>query len=217
LPGSCLSPGGITGLMDAPFLVAGLGNPGVEYARTRHNIGFQVVECLARRWGCSWEDSRRLRARLARASFAGQRGWLCQPLTYMNLSGEAIGAALDYYQVPLTRLLVIVDDADLPLGVLRLRPEGSSGGHHGLESIQQHVGTTAFARLRVGIGRQAGQPRELASHVLSRFGAEEMMVAEKAVERAASQVECWLTSGAQAAMNLFNGPVERPSSQENAE
>lgn len=203
--------------MDAPFLVAGLGNPGAEYAQTRHNIGFMVVECLARRWGCGWEESRRLRARLARARFGEQQGWLCEPLTYMNLSGEAVGAALDYYQVPLTRLLVIVDDADLPLGVLRLRPEGSSGGHHGLESIQSRVGSTAFARLRVGIGRQAGQPRELASHVLSRFGAEEKIVADKAVERAASQVECWLSEGVQAAMNQFNGPVERPTSQESAE
>ncbi|MCX8156149.1 MAG: aminoacyl-tRNA hydrolase [Verrucomicrobiae bacterium] len=203
--------------MDAPFLVAGLGNPGAEYAQTRHNIGFMVADCLARRWGCAWEESRRLRARLARAVFAGQRGWLCQPLTFMNLSGEAVGAALEYYQVPLTRLLVIVDDADLPLGVLRLRPEGSSGGHHGLESIQTRVGSTAFARLRVGIGRQAGQPRELASHVLSRFGAGEISVAEQAVERAASQVECWLTAGVQAAMNQFNGPLERPTSQESAE
>jgi PTH1 family peptidyl-tRNA hydrolase len=135
----------------------------------------------------------------------------------MNLSGEAVGAALDYYQVPLTRLLVIVDDADLPLGVLRLRPEGSAGGHHGLESIQSRLGSTAFARLRVGMGRQAGQPRELASHVLSRFAADEKVVADKAVERAASQVECWLAHGVQTAMNQFNGPVERPSSQENAE
>lgn len=203
--------------MDAPFLVAGLGNPGAEYAQTRHNVGFQVVECLARRWGCAWEESRQLRARMARAVYGDQRGWLCEPLTYMNLSGEAVGAALDYYQVPLTRLLVIVDDADLPLGVLRLRPEGSSGGHHGLESIQNRVGSTAFARLRVGIGRQTAQPRELVSHVLSRFGAEEKGLADKAVERAACQVECWLADGVQAAMNQFNGLVERPLNQENAE
>lgn len=203
--------------MDAPFLVAGLGNPGAEHAQTRHNVGFQAVECLARRWGCAWEEARRFRARLARANHAGQRGWLCEPLTYMNLSGEAVGALLDYYQVPLTRLLVIVDDADLPLGVLRLRPGGSPGGHHGLESIQARLGSGDFARLRVGIGREPGQPRELVRHVLGRFAPEEQSVADKAVERAASQVECWLTAGVQAAMNQFNGPVERPSSQENAE
>ncbi len=150
------------------FLIVGLGNPGAEYAKTRHNAGFLLVEKLAARWQVDWKNERKFNARMARAERHGRRVLLCQPQTFMNSSGEAVGALMNFYQLPLKRLLVVVDDADLPLGEIRLRAGGSSGGHHGLESIEQHLGSREFARLRIGIGRQDGA-REITDYVLSRF------------------------------------------------
>jgi len=125
----------------------------------------------------------------------------------MNASGEAVGPLRDYYRVPLDRLLVVVDDADLPCGTLRLRPGGSSGGHHGLESVQQHLGTTEYPRLRIGIGRDDRPSRQITNYVLSDFSPAEAEVMEKALTRACEQVECWLSEGLAQAMNRFNGPV----------
>jgi PTH1 family peptidyl-tRNA hydrolase len=137
-------------------LIVGLGNPGAEYAKTRHNAGFTLVEMLAERWKADWTNERRFSARIARAERNGVRVLLCQPQTFMNLSGEAVGALVKFYQLPLTGLLVTVDDADLPLGEIRLRPGGGSGGHHGLESIGQHLGMVEFARLgSASAGRMA--------------------------------------------------------------
>jgi PTH1 family peptidyl-tRNA hydrolase len=189
-------------------LVAGLGNPGGEYARTRHNAGFLVVDRLAERWGVRWRQESKFHARLARADRAGRRVTLLQPQTYMNLSGAAVRAVLDFYQWPLDGLLVVVDDADLPLGEIRLRPKGSAGGHHGLESVQQHLGTADYARLRVGIGRQPGNGRKLTGYVLGPFTTGEMALVDKVIGRAADQVECWLAAGIQEAMNKYNGAVD---------
>jgi PTH1 family peptidyl-tRNA hydrolase len=125
----------------------------------------------------------------------------------MNLSGEAVGALVKYYQLPQARLMVAVDDADLPLGEIRLRPGGSSGGHHGLESIEQHLGSRAYARLRIGIGRK-DSTREIAGHVLGKLSAAEMALMEKVLTRAADQVETWLKHGLQKAMSQFNGVAE---------
>ena len=138
----------------------------------------------------------------------GHRVLLCQPQTFMNASGEAVGAVVNFYQLPLERLLVAVDDADLPLGEIRLRAGGSSGGHHGLESIEQHLGTREFARLRLGIGRTAGA-REITDYVLGRFDAAEAALMEKVLDRAADQAECWLADGIEKAMNQFNGSLTR--------
>src|SRR5207247_1857102 len=132
---------------------------------------------------------------------------LCEPQTFMNASGEAVGAVVKFYQLPLTKLVVAMDDADLPLGEIRLRPGGSSGGHHGLESIEAHLGTRAFARLRLGIGRQAGA-REITGHVLGRLSAGEWTVMENVLARAADQLECWLAHGLQKAMSQFNGVID---------
>lgn len=203
--------------MENAHLVAGLGNPGGEYARTRHNAGFLVLDRLAARWQCGWRDEGRFKARLARADRAGQRVWLCQPQTFMNLSGEAVRAVMEYYHAPIERLLVVVDDADLPLGELRLRPKGGCGGHHGLESVQAHLGTGDFARLRVGIGRQPEAGRQLTGHVLGSFAAAEMDLVNRVLDRAADQVECWLTAGIQEAMNQFNGAIERPATEKDDE
>jgi PTH1 family peptidyl-tRNA hydrolase len=193
--------------MDDLFLIVGLGNPGAEYARTRHNAGFALLEALAERWRAEWQLSRRFRARVARVEWAGRRLLLCQPQTFMNASGEAVGPMVRFYRVPLARLLVAVDDADLPLGQIRLRPRGSSGGHHGLESIQAALGSSDFARLRIGIGRAPGA-REITDYVLSRFRPEETARLKKVLARAAEQVECWVAEGIQKAMSRYNGPVE---------
>ena len=190
--------------MENVCLIVGLGNPGSEYARTRHNAGFVVLDRLAERWGLSWRNERKFKAVLARSDRNGQRLVLCKPQTYMNCSGEAVGAVRAFYQVEKESLLVVVDDADLPLGHLRLRPSGSSGGHHGLESIEQHLGTRNYARLRVGIGRQ-GTERQIAGYVLGRFDSTEAAVADKILDVAADQAQTWLVAGIQKAMNLYNG------------
>ena len=145
-------------------------------------------------------------ALLARAQAGERRALLCKPQTYMNASGEPVRDVVDFFRVALPRFLAVVDDADLPLGHLRLRPGGSSGGHHGLESIEQQLGTREFARLRVGIGRQSGA-REITSYVLGRFSSTETPLLDKVLTVASDQVECWLESGIQKAMSQFNGAV----------
>jgi PTH1 family peptidyl-tRNA hydrolase len=194
------------------YLIVGLGNPGGEYAKTRHNAGFLLVERLAERWKADWAFEKKFNARVARAQQDERQKLLCEPQTYMNSSGEAVAATLNFYRVPLARLLVAVDDADLPLGELRLRAGGSSGGHHGLESIEQHLGTRDYARLRIGIGRQAGE-RQISGHVLGRFDSTEAAMMDKVLMVAADQAECWLDAGIQKAMNQFNGVVSSPGNE----
>jgi len=197
--------------MENWYLIVGLGNPGTEYARTRHNAGFIVVQTLASRWRTDWSMESRFKARVARTSRSGRKVLLCEPQTYMNLSGEAVSAVAAFYRVATANLLVVADDADLPLGELRLRPAGSPGGHHGLESIEQHLGTRDYARLKVGIGRQDGA-REISGHVLGRFGSTETALADKVLNVAADQAECWLEAGIQKAMSQFNGNLVRRDS-----
>jgi len=192
--------------MENQYLIVGLGNPGAEYARTRHNAGFVLVERLAERWQTSWAYEKKFNARLAVTPRNGRRVWLCEPQTYMNSSGEAVAAVMAFYRMPLAQLLVVVDDADLPLGEIRLRPGGSSGGHHGLESIEQHLGTREYARQRIGIGRQNGA-REITGHVLGRFSSTEAALADKVIIVASDQAEAWLEAGIQKAMSQFNGAV----------
>jgi peptidyl-tRNA hydrolase, PTH1 family len=193
--------------MENVFLIVGLGNPGAEYAQTRHNAGFLLVEKLAAKWKCDWANEKKFRARIAKAGRDGKKVLLCEPQTFMNLSGEAVGAVKDFYQLPLKQILVAVDDADLPLGEIRLRKSGSSGGHHGLESIEQHLASREFARLRIGIGRKDGA-REITNYVLGKFDSSESELLKKVLERAADQVETWLDAGIEKAMSQFNGGVE---------
>jgi len=193
--------------MEDLSLIVGLGNPGSDYAKTRHNAGFMLVELLALRWRAAWNTERKFRARIAKTGRESRRVVLCEPQTFMNLSGETVGALVKFYQLPLKQLIVAVDDADLPLGQIRLRPGGSSGGHHGLESIEQHLGSREYARLRVGIGRTDGA-REITGHVLGRLSKGELAVMEKVLTRAADQVECWLGHGMQKAMSQFNGVAD---------
>jgi PTH1 family peptidyl-tRNA hydrolase len=194
------------------YLMVGLGNPGGEYAKTRHNAGFTVLDRLAARWQASWAFEKKFNSRTARAERSGRRVLLCQPQTFMNASGEAVGAVAEFYRVPLGQVLVVVDDADLPLGHIRLRPSGSSGGHHGLESIEAHFGSREYARLRVGIGRQPGA-RQITNYVLGRFSSTEAELADKVMDVAADQAECWLADGIQKAMSQFNGAVTGSSNE----
>lgn len=193
--------------MEDLHLIVGLGNPGGEYARTRHNAGFMLADLLAERWRVAWGAAKKFQSRVAKAQRAGRPVVLCEPQTFMNASGEAVGAVMKFYQLPTAKLVVAVDDADLPLGEIRMRPGGSSGGHHGLESIEQHLGSREFVRLRIGIGRETGA-REITGHVLGRLSAGELAVMEKVLVRAADQLECWLANGLQKAMSQFNGVIE---------
>lgn len=199
--------------MDSLWLIAGLGNPGREYLRTRHNAGFLLVETLAERWGGSWTEAPRQKAKIARTKNGGHTVLLAQPQTYMNASGESLRALVDFYKVSLARVMIAVDDADLELGNIRLRGDGSSGGHHGLESIERHLATRAYARQRLGIGRRNDGVRQIAGFVLHPFPADEWKVFESVLEQASRQLECWMADGIQPAMSRFNGAA--PSAREN--
>jgi PTH1 family peptidyl-tRNA hydrolase len=191
-------------------LIVGLGNPGAKYRGTRHNVGFAVADELARRRQVAF-DSSPVEALVAKLRVA-EPVLLAKPLTFMNESGEAVGALARYFKVEPVDLLVVVDEAQLPLGRLRLRASGSAGGHNGLKSVIAHVGTE-FPRLRIGVGR--GDPRwDLADHVLSRFEAEERDTADEAVSRAADAVETFLEEGIGPAMNRFNTRGEPTVEQE---
>jgi PTH1 family peptidyl-tRNA hydrolase len=182
-------------------LIVGLGNPGAKYRGTRHNIGFAVLDELAARRQVSFESAP-VDALIAKVRGADEV-LLAKPLTFMNASGEAVGALLRYYKIEIADLLVVVDDVQLPLGKLRARVRGSAGGHNGLKSIVAHVGD-AFSRLRIGVGR--GDPRrDLADHVLTRFDADEAAEVERVTARAADAAEMFVTSGIGAVMNGFNG------------
>lgn len=183
------------------WIVLGLGNPGAEYARTRHNVGFEVVDLLAHRHQIRL-NQRRDHARYGLGEIQGVPVLLAQPMTYMNRSGEAARALLQRYSLSPSRLLVIVDDVALPLGKLRLRPSGSDGGHNGLASIIGCVGTQAFPRVRVGIG--APPPGQMVEYVLSPFSPQERPLIEQAIQRAADAVEAVLMEGLSPAMNRFN-------------
>ncbi len=194
-------------------LIVGLGNPGPEYSDTRHNIGFLVVDELASRHGVSLRSQAKWKARTARIADVGDGVMLVKPTTFMNLSGWAVREIAGFYRLPPDDLLIVVDDADLPVGRLRLRPGGSAGGHNGLKSIIEELGADAFPRLRIGVGRQPG---ELRNHVLGRFSADEELRIEAAVKRAADAAELFAREGILAAMNAFNAAQAAQDDEEQA-
>lgn len=203
--------------MDNLRLIVGLGNPGREYAMTRHNAGFLAVELLADGLHLNWSVERKFEAAITRwVGAPGGDVLLSKPQTFMNASGDSVGRTVQYYRVPPERCLVIVDDADLPLGELRLRPHGGTGGHHGLESLEQHFGSATFPRLRIGIGRQ-GEVREITGHVLGRFSEAERPLLDEALGRAVQQMKCWVAEGIQKAMNKFNGSINGPNNEGKAQ
>ncbi len=189
--------------MTGKHLIVGLGNPGTKYAKTRHNVGFWVVDELARRHGFSGERSEK-RALTQTGSIAGARVRLAKPQTFMNRSGESVRALLDFHDIPLERLLVIHDDLDTPFGSIRLRKSGGHGGQNGLRSIIQHLGSQEYARLRFGIGRPPGRMSPV-EFVLQPFKGDAAIQAGEMVGRAADAVEAWLVDGIEAAMSRFNG------------
>ena len=188
-------------------MIVGLGNPGEEYAKTRHNLGFQCVNELARRHSLAFDD-KRAKARVAAGQIAGQRVVLAKPFTYMNLIGQSVVGLCQWYKVePARDLLVIYDDLDLPFGVLRLRERGSAGTHNGMKSVIGQLGSRVFPRIRVGIGQ--GPPgRDAASYVLGRFTREEEAALPDIHARVVDAVETILREGFTAAMNRYNGPAK---------
>ncbi|MEO8204830.1 MAG: aminoacyl-tRNA hydrolase [Chthoniobacterales bacterium] len=178
-------------------IIAGLGNPGAEYANTRHNVGFLVVDELASRLKLNFQFDKQWDADTAKSGDL----WLLKPKTFMNLSGESVSLLARYYKILPSQVLIVTDDASLPLGHLRLRKDGSPGGHRGVESILMHLGTSVIPRLRVGIGSATG---EMQDHVLGKFLDDEAPLVNDAVKRAADAIQHALTNDLDATMNLFN-------------
>jgi len=192
------------GAHDAPTqikLVVGLGNPGTRYARSRHNVGFMIVERFARAHDLRFAR-RRFNAQIAEGDIAGARVRIAKPQTFMNSSGDAVGKLFAFFKIAPHDLLVVYDDLDLPLGKMRLRSKGSAGGHHGMESIIARIATSDFPRLRVGIGRP--DPDADIDHVLGTFDHDERAAMDETFARAVEAVEVWLADGIDVAMNKFN-------------
>ncbi|MBO9131302.1 aminoacyl-tRNA hydrolase [Bacillus sp. 165] len=184
-------------------LIVGLGNPGREYALTRHNIGFIAVDELAHRWGISLNQEK-FKGLYGSGVINGEKVILLKPLTYMNLSGECIRPLMDYYKIDIEDLVVIYDDLDLPVGRLRLRMKGSAGGHNGIKSMIAHLGTQEFNRIRIGIDRPKNGMK-VPDYVLGRFVEEEKMDVVQSIKKSADACEEWLKTPFLQVMNKFNG------------
>ena len=192
-----------------PRLIVGLGNPGAKYERTRHNIGFEIVDALAKRFpDVSLAENKRFQGAVGEFRSGGERIVLIKPTTYMNKSGQAVRAVLDWYKLDPNAVLVVYDDMDLPTGKLRMRLSGGAGGHNGMKSIISHLGTKEFPRLRVGIGStEKGEARDSAvvSHVLGRFSPEDRKIVDAVIPMAADAIDFSLRKGVERSMNLYNG------------
>ena len=192
-------------------VIAGLGNPGAQYANTPHSIGFEVVDAIAREIGAEWKSSAAFKGELATGVFAGQKVLLLKPMTYMNLSGDSVAPVVRYHNATPADLLVISDDIDLPVGRLRIRVGGSAGGHNGLKSIIERVGTPAFTRLRVGVGRDAHDRSEVIGHVLGKFDPTSRALMDQVVPAAVKAAAAIISTTPQAAMNAWNGWSPTPA------
>ena len=192
-------------------LIVGLGNIGKEYENTRHNIGFMVVDELAKRWSVSFNRTDK------NAMFAEHRApekiMLIKPTTYMNLSGIAVGAYANYYNLGNEEIAVIQDDLDLPVGQLRIRKKGSAGGHNGIKSIQEHLGTDEFPRFKIGISHPGRNGKAVVSHVLKAFAGEEKAAIEEAVKKMADALERWIKEDIDAVMNEYNKKPAKPKKE----
>ena len=184
------------------YIIAGLGNPTREYEKTRHNVGFEVIDVLADRLGTTVEE-KKFKGCYGRGIIGGQKVLLLKPQTFMNLSGESVRAAADFYKVDPEHIIIVYDDISLDPGQLRIRLKGSAGGHNGIKNIIAHLGTQEFPRIKVGVG--AKPPKmDLADYVLSRFGAEEQKIMDEAFGEAAEAAVMMMTTGAERAMNHYN-------------
>ncbi len=186
------------------WLIVGLGNPGPEYEKTRHNVGFRTLELLAEEAGVK-ADRAKFRALTHTAELAGQRVLLVKPQTFMNNSGEAVQLAAMFYKVPISHILVLSDDISLPVGKIRVRPEGSAGGHNGLKSIISRLGAQDFPRVKIGVGAKPHPDYDLADWVLSRFSPEEEKALAPALEHAAAAALELIRNGVQSAAAKYNG------------
>lgn len=187
-----------------PELIVGLGNPEPKYDQTRHNIGFEAVDSLATAWSISWKENKRFQGLIAEGiSPYGNKIRLLKPLTYMNRSGQAVRAVIDWYKIAPDAVLVIYDDMDLPVGRLRMRRSGSAGGHNGMKSIIAHLGSQDFPRLRIGIGKSDGKKQTI-GHVLGRFSSEEKTIIQEILDISVNAVEKSLKEGVEQAMNIYN-------------
>ncbi|WP_242022184.1 aminoacyl-tRNA hydrolase [Microcoleus sp. FACHB-831] len=195
-----------------PQLIVGLGNPEPKYDKTRHNIGFDAVDVLARSWQIPLSENRKFQAQFGEGrGLHGDKIRLLKPLTYMNLSGQAIRACVDWYKIPPESVLVIYDDMDLPLGKIRLRLSGSAGGHNGMKSAIAHLGTQDFPRLRIGIGKTKAE-QDAVAHVLGKFSSAENQVLSDVLQLVTQSVEVCLKQGVEKAMSLFNNRSVIPNS-----
>jgi PTH1 family peptidyl-tRNA hydrolase len=186
-----------------PFLIIGLGNPGRDYAETRHNVGFMVLDAVAEKIGIPFNKVK-FKAIFANGKYAGQQVVLVKPQTFMNLSGQAVSSLVSFFKVPNDRILVIHDDLDLPLGTLRIRPGGGAGGQKGVQSIMDKLGTPEFSRIRFGIGRPPGQ-KDPKAYVLEKFLPRETEEFEFVRLRARDAVLTFIDAGLETAMNQYNG------------
>ncbi|MCE5318667.1 MAG: aminoacyl-tRNA hydrolase [Parachlamydia sp.] len=196
--------------MEESWVIAGLGNPGKRYEKTRHNYGELVIRDMARRLGWVVKEDRHFQALVAKGNFAGKTVILAVPLTYMNESGRAIRALLDYYKVPVDHLAIACDDVAIDFGTMRLRAEGSAGGHNGLKSVEAHIGTSHYMRLRLGVGR--GRPEKeqtLADYVLDAFSSEEMAALPVLLEKAGVALSDLMCVPVQTVMNRINAPAKK--------
>lgn len=185
-------------------LIVGLGNPGVKYARTRHNVGFDVVDLLVEREGWSWESGRG-RSHIASGVVRGEKVLLAKPQTFMNDSGLAVADLVRFYKLDLSALLLVCDDLDLARGKVRIRARGSAGGQHGLEDTIRRLGTNDFPRIKIGVGRPTHGRGENVDFLLSAPRGDERVELDDAITRAADAAQCWLAEGIDAAMNQYNG------------
>lgn len=184
---------------------AGLGNPGKNYELTRHNIGFLAIDQLAKEWDISMTKVK-FNGQIGTGIVSGEKVLLVKPLTYMNLSGECVRPLLDYYDAPISQLTVIYDDLDLPLGKIRLRTKGSAGGHNGMKSLIQHLGTQEFNRIRIGIGRPTGSMK-VVDYVLGKFTPDELNETKEVISRTVTACDASLSKPFLEVMNKFNAQV----------
>ena len=183
-------------------LIVGLGNIGDKYSFTRHNVGFMTVDYIAMNSGESFRENSKLKSLITKIRFAGEDTLLIKPTTYMNLSGEAVRAVMDYYKVDIENTLVVYDDLSLDFGKIRFRASGSDGGHNGIKSLIQHLSTNKFSRLKVGIGPQPPIPSE--AFVLQNFGKEQLDDLKSVLKKSTEAIECFYTDGISKAQNVFN-------------
>ncbi len=198
-------------MSEKTFLIVGLGNPGDAYRNTRHNIGFEVVRAFAEQRRMNFRYASHVIGEFAQGEIDGKKLFLLLPATFMNSSGDAVRRCMDYYKVPIDRLLLVSDDVDLPLGTMRIRAKGSAGGHNGLKSVEAHLHTDHYMRFRIGVGGSSG--RDLAEYVLGRFNSEEGPMVDQMVNKAVDILLLYMEKGGAAAMQMANAKENKLESE----